>query len=99
MATSCRRPRNLHKGRRKALSSALRQIADIGVSLPLSNQGITFAVRYDQNSPRKRLIGYARVSTYGQTLDAQLDQLRSTGCTGRKIYREEVTGAGRPART
>jgi hypothetical protein len=32
-----------------------------------------------------------RVSTYGQTLDAQLDQLRKAGCTN--IYREKVTGA------
>jgi DNA invertase Pin-like site-specific DNA recombinase len=38
-----------------------------------------------------RLIGYARVSTWGQTLDAQLEQLRGAGCT--KIYREKVTGA------
>ena len=31
------------------------------------------------------------VSTYGQTLDAQLEQLRGAGCT--KIFREKVTGA------
>jgi DNA invertase Pin-like site-specific DNA recombinase len=43
--------------------------------------------------PEKRLIGYARVSTYGQTLDSQLDQLRKAGCNGRYIYREKVTGA------
>ena len=43
--------------------------------------------------PEKRLIGYARVSTYGQTLDAQLDQLRAAGCSSRNIYREKVTGA------
>jgi DNA invertase Pin-like site-specific DNA recombinase len=42
---------------------------------------------------QKRLIGYARVSTYGQTLDAQLEQLRTAGCTGKNIYREKVTGA------
>jgi hypothetical protein len=30
-------------------------------------------------------------STYGQTLDAELEQLRRAGCT--KIYREKVTGA------
>jgi DNA invertase Pin-like site-specific DNA recombinase len=41
----------------------------------------------------KRLVGYARVSTYGQTLDSQLDQLRAAGCTSRNIYREKVTGA------
>jgi len=42
---------------------------------------------------QKRLIGYARVSTYGQTLDAQLEQLRVAGCGSRNIYREKVTGA------
>jgi DNA invertase Pin-like site-specific DNA recombinase len=45
----------------------------------------------------KRLIGYARVSTYGQTLDSQLEQLRTAGCGSRNIYREKVTGA-RPDR-
>jgi DNA invertase Pin-like site-specific DNA recombinase len=43
--------------------------------------------------PQNRLIGYARVSTYGQTLDAQLEQLRAAGCGSRNIYREKVTGA------
>ena len=46
-----------------------------------------------ETHPEKRLIGYARVSTYGQTLDAQLEQLRAIGCTNRNIYREKVTGA------
>jgi DNA invertase Pin-like site-specific DNA recombinase len=41
--------------------------------------------------PEKRLIGYARVSTYGQTLDSQLEQLRAAGCSSRNIYREKVT--------
>jgi DNA invertase Pin-like site-specific DNA recombinase len=40
----------------------------------------------------KRVIGYARVSTYGQTLDSQLEQLRAIGCSGRNIYPEKVTG-------
>jgi DNA invertase Pin-like site-specific DNA recombinase len=47
--------------------------------------------------PEKRLIGYARVSAYGQTLDSQLEQLRAAGCTSRNIYREKVMGA-RPDR-
>src|SRR3977135_4085986 len=44
-----------------------------------------------ENNPQNRRLGYARVSTYGQTLDSQLEQLRGAGCT--KIYREKVTGA------
>jgi DNA invertase Pin-like site-specific DNA recombinase len=40
---------------------------------------------------QNRRLGYARVSTYGQTLGAQLEQLRGAGCT--RIYREKVTGA------
>src|SRR5271167_367986 len=50
-----------------------------------------------ETHPEKRLIGYARVSTYGQTLDSQLDQLRKAGCSSRNIYREKATGA-RPDR-
>jgi DNA invertase Pin-like site-specific DNA recombinase len=46
-----------------------------------------------ETHPEKRLFGYARVSTYGQTLDSQLDQLRKAGCSSRNIYREKVTGA------
>jgi DNA invertase Pin-like site-specific DNA recombinase len=42
--------------------------------------------------PQNRRLGYARISTYGQTLDSQLQQLRAAGCTT-KIYREKVTGA------
>ena len=41
------------------------------------------------------IYGYARVSTVGQTLAAQLEQLRKAGCS--PIYREKVTGA-RPDR-
>jgi DNA invertase Pin-like site-specific DNA recombinase len=44
-----------------------------------------------KTEPSNRRLGYARVSTYGQTLDAQLEQLRGAGCI--KIYREKVTGA------
>jgi DNA invertase Pin-like site-specific DNA recombinase len=44
-----------------------------------------------ETSPQNRRLGYARVSTYGQTLDAQLEQLRAEGCA--KIYREKASGA------
>jgi DNA invertase Pin-like site-specific DNA recombinase len=46
-----------------------------------------------ETDSEKRLIGYARVSTYGQTLDTQLEQLRAAGCSSRNIYREKATGA------
>jgi DNA invertase Pin-like site-specific DNA recombinase len=38
-----------------------------------------------------RRLGYARVSTYGQTLDAQLEQLKAEGCA--KVYKETASGA------
>ncbi|HEY4171988.1 MAG TPA: recombinase family protein [Rhodopila sp.] len=44
-----------------------------------------------ETEPKNRRLGYARVSTYGQTLDAQLAQLRKEGCA--KIYREKASGA------
>ncbi len=44
-----------------------------------------------ETEPQNRPLGYARVSTYGQTLDAQLEQLRKAGCA--KVCREKVTGA------
>src|SRR2546423_4255960 len=42
-----------------------------------------------------RRLGYARASTYGQTINAQLAQLRAEGCT--RIYREQMGGV-RPDR-
>lgn len=36
--------------------------------------------------------GYARVSTDGQTLDAQISELRSAGAE--RVFREKVSGAG-----
>ena len=44
-----------------------------------------------ESHPKIRRLGYARVSTYGQTLDAQLTQLRAEGCA--RIYREKASGA------
>lgn len=41
-----------------------------------------------------RRLGYARVNTYGQTLDAQLAQLRKDGCA--RIYQEKASGRSRP---
>lgn len=39
------------------------------------------------------LIGYARVSTTGQRLEAQIEQLRNAGCE--RIHREKRTGCDR----
>ena len=44
----------------------------------------------ETDTPSRR-VGYARVSTYGQTVDAQLEQLRAEGCA--RIYREKASGA------
>jgi DNA invertase Pin-like site-specific DNA recombinase len=44
-----------------------------------------------ESHSKTRRLGYARVSTYGQTLDAQLEHLCAEGCA--KVYRETVSGA------
>jgi len=41
-----------------------------------------------EKNPLSRRLGYARLSTYGQTFDAQLEQLRKEGCN--PIYREKA---------
>ena len=55
------------------------------------NQWVIISVRYDRNSPAKPAPWICPRQHLRQPLDAQLEQLRSAGCT--KIYREKVTGA------
>jgi DNA invertase Pin-like site-specific DNA recombinase len=59
----------------------------------MKSRGYVCRKLWSKLPPKKRPIGYARVSTYGQTLDTQLEQLRNAGCSNRNIYREKVTGA------
>ncbi len=63
----------------------------VGLSWINLIKGLQLAKDMVETSSAKRPFGYARVSTYGQTLDAQLDQLRIAGCA--KIYREKASGA------
>ena len=42
-----------------------------------------------ENEPQNRLLGYARVSTYGQTLDAQTEQLQAADCV--RVFRETAS--------
>ncbi len=57
----------------------------------MSFQWVIVTERYARFGHKNRRLGYARVSSYGQTLDAQLEQLKAEGCA--KIYREKASGA------
>jgi hypothetical protein len=61
--------------------------------VPLSIKGLRLLQDTTETHPGNWLIGYARVSTDGQTLDSQLKRLRTAGCNSRDIYREKITGA------
>jgi DNA invertase Pin-like site-specific DNA recombinase len=58
--------------------------------LPLAHKGLCLSKDMSDSSAPKRL-GYARVSTVGQTLEAQLGQLKAAGSS--RDYREKVSGA------
>jgi hypothetical protein len=49
------------------------------IRLPVSDQGVTLAVSYDQNSSQKTPHGLCRVSTSGQTLDTCIAAMRAAG--------------------
>jgi len=44
-----------------------------------------------KSGPKNRPVGYARVSTTGQTLDAQLVQLKASGC--KLVFKDTASGA------
>jgi len=53
-------------------------------------KGLRLPQDMTETYPQNRRLGYARVSTYGQTLDTQLEQLRGEKVTGAHSDRREL---------